>query len=98
MNKTLRCAPLLAVLLLGACATIPNGPGVMALPGTGKSFDEFRANDAECRSDRKRRCAPLLAVLLLGACATIPNGPGVMALPGTGKSFDEFRANDAECR
>lgn len=49
MHKTLRYSPLLAVLVLGACATIPNGPGVMALPGTGKSFDEFRANDAECR-------------------------------------------------
>lgn len=50
MNKTLRYSPLLGVLLLGACATpLPNGPGVMALPGTGKSFDEFRANDAECR-------------------------------------------------
>jgi outer membrane lipoprotein SlyB len=49
MNKTLRYSALLAVLLLSACATLPNGPGVMALPGTGKSFDEFRANDAECR-------------------------------------------------
>ena len=49
MNRTLRYSPFIAVLLLGACATIPNGPAVMALPGTGKSFDEFRANDAECR-------------------------------------------------
>ena len=49
MNKTLRYSPLLGVLLLGACTTMPNGPGVMALPGTGKNFDEFRANDAECR-------------------------------------------------
>jgi hypothetical protein len=49
-NKTLRYSPLFGLLLLGACATpLPNGPGVMALPGTGKSFDEFRANDAECR-------------------------------------------------
>jgi hypothetical protein len=49
MNKTLRYSPLFAILLVGGCATLPNGPGVMALPGTGKSFDEFRANDAECR-------------------------------------------------
>ena len=49
MNKTLRYSPLLGVLLLGACATLPEGPGVMALPGSGKSFDEFRANDMECR-------------------------------------------------
>jgi hypothetical protein len=36
-------------LLLGACATIPDGPGVMALPGTGKSFDQFRVDDLNCR-------------------------------------------------
>ncbi|WP_423393509.1 hypothetical protein [Burkholderia sp. LMG 21824] len=35
--------------LLGACAYIPTGPSVMALPGTGKSFDQFRADDANCR-------------------------------------------------
>ncbi len=49
MNKSLKLSPLLAVLVLGACATVPHGPGVMALPGTGKSFDEFKANDYECR-------------------------------------------------
>ena len=38
-----------AVLVLSACATIPDGPGVLVLPGTGKSFDEFKANDFECR-------------------------------------------------
>ncbi len=35
--------------LLGACATAPTGPSVMALPGTGRSFDQFRADDAACR-------------------------------------------------
>lgn len=36
-------------LLLGACATIPSGPGVMVLPGTRKTFDQFRADEYECR-------------------------------------------------
>jgi hypothetical protein len=49
MSKLLRYSLLAALLLLGACATIPNGPSVMALPGTGKSFDQFRADDADCR-------------------------------------------------
>ena len=49
MSKLLRYSPLAALLMLGACATIPNGPSVMALPGTGKSFDQFRADDADCR-------------------------------------------------
>lgn len=35
--------------LLGACATIPTGPSMLVLPGTGKSFDRFRADDSECR-------------------------------------------------
>ncbi len=36
-------------MLLGACATVPTGPDVMALPGTGRNFDEFRADDFYCR-------------------------------------------------
>jgi hypothetical protein len=49
MSRLFRVSPLLALLLLGACTTIPSGPSVMAMPGTGKSFDQFRADDADCR-------------------------------------------------
>lgn len=50
MHRLIRISPLLAVLVaLGACTTLPSGPGVLVLPGTGKSFDEFRANESECR-------------------------------------------------
>jgi hypothetical protein len=49
MSKLLRVSPLVALLLLGACTTIPTGPSVMVMPGTGKSFDQFRADDADCR-------------------------------------------------
>lgn len=41
--------PLPVLLVLCGCATIPHGPSLMALPGTGKSFDQFRADDFECR-------------------------------------------------
>lgn len=37
------------LLVLGGCATVPKGPSVMALPGPGKSFDQFQADDAICR-------------------------------------------------
>ena len=40
---------LLSLLLLAACASVPNGPSAMALPGTGKDFDQFRFDDATCR-------------------------------------------------
>jgi hypothetical protein len=49
MNSALRLSPLLALVMLGACTTVPSGPGVMVLPGTGKSFDQFRMDDGECR-------------------------------------------------
>ena len=37
-------------LLIAACTTMPSGPSVMVLPGTGKSFDRFRADDIDCRN------------------------------------------------
>ena len=37
------------LLLLAGCASVPSGPSVMALPGTGKNFEQFRADDADCR-------------------------------------------------
>jgi outer membrane lipoprotein SlyB len=49
MSRLFRLSPIAALLLLGACTTIPTGPSVMALPGTGKNFDQFRGDDAECR-------------------------------------------------
>ena len=46
----LRWTALAALLLLGACATLPpSGPSVMVLPGSGKNFDQFQADDYECR-------------------------------------------------
>ncbi len=39
----------LGLLALGACVSIPTGPSMMALPGTGKNFDQFRMDDGDCR-------------------------------------------------
>lgn len=38
-----------AALLAAGCATVPTGPNVLVLPGTDKSFDQFRADDGVCR-------------------------------------------------
>jgi hypothetical protein len=48
MNNLKKMAVMLPVLL-GACASVPNGPSSMALPGTGKNFDQFQADDATCK-------------------------------------------------
>ncbi|MBI3140229.1 MAG: hypothetical protein HYZ19_00015 [Rhodocyclales bacterium] len=49
MPQRLRIPALAALLLLGACTTMPSGPGMLVLPGTGKSFEQFRGDDALCR-------------------------------------------------
>lgn len=43
--------PLLAALALalGGCVSMPTGPSRAAMPGTGKDFDQFRADDNSCR-------------------------------------------------
>lgn len=38
-----------AGLLMTACATVPTGPSVMVLPGSGKNFEQFQVDDAVCR-------------------------------------------------
>lgn len=48
----MRKSPLLVIavaITMTACATVPTGPSVMALPGSGKSFEQFQADDALCR-------------------------------------------------
>lgn len=47
MKAGLLIAP--AALLLSACASIPTGPNVMVLPGSGKGFEQFQVDDAVCR-------------------------------------------------
>ena len=36
-------------LLMTACATVPTGPSLMVMPGDGKTFEQFQADDAVCR-------------------------------------------------
>jgi len=47
----LKCAAgiLSIVVMLSGCATIPPGPSVMVLPGNGKPFEAFQADDSVCR-------------------------------------------------
>jgi len=49
LNIAKRTVAVLAVLVLSGCATLPTGPSVMVLPGDGKPFEKFQAEDANCR-------------------------------------------------
>jgi hypothetical protein len=100
MIRAFRLAPLLTLLLVGACTTVPSGPGVMALPGTGKSFDQFRADDLDCRqfasmqvggtapnqaaADSGLRSAAVGTVIGAAAGAAIDGGRGAAVGAGTG--------------
>ena len=48
INRNLLTGSVLLALLAG-CTTIPEGPSLYVLPGTGKSFEQFRFDDANCR-------------------------------------------------
>jgi hypothetical protein len=52
MRATLIRTALVAggVLLLGACASLPSGPSLQALPGSRKSLEQFNLDDGQCRS------------------------------------------------
>jgi hypothetical protein len=72
---------LISSLLLGACATVPAGPSVMALPGSGKPFDAFQSDDVVCRQWAAQQAAttPERA----GGLATA-EGAGIGTLLGAG--------------
>jgi len=42
-------AILAAVVVVSGCATIPAGPSVLVMPGAGKPFEQFQADDYVCR-------------------------------------------------
>jgi YmgG-like glycine-zipper protein len=46
----LRFAALVAAVFVSGCTTLPpSGPSIAVLPGSTKSFEQFRADDFECR-------------------------------------------------
>jgi len=49
MLAILKFAPLAALLAVAGCVSMPAGPSMLVLPGTGKSFDQFRVDDFSCR-------------------------------------------------
>lgn len=45
----LSIAAMACAVALSACSTVPTAPRVGALPGTGKSSEQFQFDDADCR-------------------------------------------------
>ena len=49
MNLFRSCLLLAAAITLNGCASVPTGPSVMVMPGPGKPFEVFQAEDNACR-------------------------------------------------
>lgn len=49
MNDKARYFLPVVLAVLGGCASVPTAPNVMALPGTERTFDQFRTDDYYCR-------------------------------------------------
>ena len=49
MPRILKVTPLFALFALAGCVSVPTGPSVLVLPGTGKSFDQFRLDEYDCK-------------------------------------------------
>lgn len=100
MPRALKLLPLVALLALAACVSVPTGPNVMVLPGTGKSFDQFRFDDGACRQyaydqvggttpskaadDSGLRSAAVGTVVGAAAGAAIDGGSGAAVGAGAG--------------
>jgi hypothetical protein len=105
MTKTvLKASVSIAVLsLLGACTSVPTGPSMLVLPGTGKTFDQFRGDDLLCRqfateqiggknassvaADSGVKSAAVGTVLGAAAGATVGGSRGAGVGAGTGLAF-----------
>lgn len=103
MSRLTRFLPFMSIAALAACTTMPSGPNVMVLPGSGKNFDQFRADDFQCRQyaqsqlggatpetvmgDSGARSAALGTVLGAVAGAAVNGGRGAAVGAGTGLAF-----------
>lgn len=103
MSLTRKLVPCIGLLALGACTTMPSGPNVMALPGNGKTFEQFRNDDFQCRQyaqmqlggatpttameDSGVRSAALGTVLGAVAGAAVSGSRGAAVGAGTGLAF-----------
>ncbi|MGH8849602.1 MAG: YMGG-like glycine zipper-containing protein [Casimicrobiaceae bacterium] len=75
MNAIQRYSSLAAALALGACATVPTGPSVVALPGAHKTFDQFQADSFSCQQYAEQ--------MVGGPTAQANNNAAASAIAGT---------------
>ena len=75
-------APLILAASICGCASAPTGPSVMVLPGLGKSFEQFNADDAVCRQWGLQATGRTPVQPVTGDSETAPGGAAVAAGAG----------------
>ena len=111
MSLLRKFAPLTALLVVAGCVSLPSGPSMLVLPGTGKSFDQFRADDFTCRqyandqiggrtaeqlaSDSTARSAVLGTAIGAAAGAAFDGSRGAAVGAGTGLLFGSLAGSGA---
>jgi hypothetical protein len=102
------------ILVVGGCATYPTGPSALALPGTGKTFEQFRLDDGECQryafqqiggetaekaaEESSVRSAVIGTAVGVVAGAAIGGRSGAGVGAGTGLLFGSVAGTDASQR
>ncbi len=61
-RRNLWLASVLMVLALAGCAWTPAGPSVLVLPGTGKTLEQFQADNSACQQWATTQTTPGAAV------------------------------------
>jgi hypothetical protein len=72
-------AAIAVAALVAGCESVPTGPSLMVLPGQGKSFEQFQADDAACRlwaAGRSPQQAPSGSAVGGAAVGTASGGSG----------------------
>lgn len=111
MNKMMRVALAMSALAVAGCVSMPDGPSLMALPGTGKSFDQFQVDDGVCRDfasyqvggrtadsaamDSGMKSAAVGTAVGAAAGAAIGGGQGAGVGAGTGLLVGSMAGADA---
>lgn len=80
MKRLLICSA--TVLLLPGCAVTPSTPGVLVLPGAGKTATQYQADQAGCQQQAKEQVAPGVDAANQQAAATVLVGSAVGAAIG----------------
>jgi outer membrane lipoprotein SlyB len=76
------------LLLLAGCVTVPPGPNVRVMPGSGKSFDQFRGDDFECRQYADQQVGGQSAAQAANNSAVASAAVGTLVGAAAGAAFN----------